>query len=381
MQKENGDLSKNSLLRKGTKMILGLLGVLLLSSFLLFGFLLIISPGVPLPFMDENGNPLENSISEKVFVNINGVEQGMIIKSKNTANPVLLYLHGGMPDYFLTPKYPTGLEDYFTVVWWEQRGSGLSYHPDLSQNTINAEQLIADTLEVTRYLQERFQTEKIYLMGHSGGTFIGLQAAQQAPELYHAYIGVAQMAYQLESEKLAYEYMLGQFKENGNEKMVQTLEAAPVTLTGDLPDAYRKIRDTAMHSLGVGTAHEMKSVISGIFLPSLTFREYTLKEKVNLWRGKSQSGISAMWNDMITVDLRKSITDLQVPVYFFSGVFDYTVSYKLAEDYFKKIDAPVKGFYIFNQSAHSPMFEEPEKMGQIILQDILTGTNGLADIR
>ena len=63
----------------------------------------------------------------KVFVNINGVEQGMFIKSIDAANPVLLYLHGGMPDYFLTAKYPTGLENYFTVVWWEQRGSGLSY--------------------------------------------------------------------------------------------------------------------------------------------------------------------------------------------------------------------------------------------------------------
>ena len=377
----NGRLSKYSLLKKGSKMILGLLSGLVLSGLLLIGFLLISSPGVPVPFTDTNGEPLEGSLSEKVFININGVHQGMIIKSKNITNPVLLYLHGGMPDYFLTQKYPTGLEDYFTVVWWEQRGSGLSFDPDLPQRTINAEQLIADTLEVTRYLQQRFQTKKIYLMGHSGGTFIGIQAAQRAPELYHAYIGIAQMSYQLESETLAYEYMLNQFKITGNEKMVRLMEAAPVTLEGDLPDSYQKIRDTAMHSLGVGTTHEMNSVISGIFLPSLTFREYTLKEKLNLWRGKSQSGISAMWDDMIRVDLRQTIPDLEIPVYFFSGVYDYTVSSALAEDYFIKLDAPTKGFYLFNQSAHSPIFEEPEKMRQIMLQDVLKGTNGLADIQ
>lgn len=32
-------------------------------------------------------------------------------------NPALLYLHGGLREYFLAPHYPTGLEDLFTLVW------------------------------------------------------------------------------------------------------------------------------------------------------------------------------------------------------------------------------------------------------------------------
>ena len=266
--------------------------VLLVCVLILVGVLLVYSPGKPQPFLDENGKPLAGSISEKVFVNINGVEQGMFIKSKDATHPVLLYLHGGMPDYFLTQKYPTGLEDYFTVVWWEQRGSGISYSADIPPETMTLEQMISDTLEVTNYLRHRFGKEKIYLMGHSGGTFIGIQAAARAPELYYAYIGVAQMSNQLKSEKLAYEYMLEQFKENGNTEMVRKLEAAPVTMTGGTPDAYLAVRDEAMHSLGIGTTHDMNSVITGIFLPSLASREYTLMEKVNMWRGKSRSGVS-----------------------------------------------------------------------------------------
>ena len=266
--------------------------VLLVCVFILVGVLLAYSPGKPEPFLDENGSPLAGSISEKIFVNINGVEQGMFIKSKDATHPVLLYLHGGMPDYFLTQKYPTGLEDYFTVVWWEQRGSGISYSADIPPETMTLEQMISDTLEVTNYLRHRFGKEKIYLMGHSGGTFIGIQAAARAPELYYAYIGVAQMSNQLKSERLAYEYMLKQFKENGNTEMVRKLEAAPVTMTDGTPDAYLALRDEAMHSLGIGTTHDMKSVITGIFLPSLTSREYTLMEKVNMWRGKSRSGVS-----------------------------------------------------------------------------------------
>src|SRR5665811_1600954 len=155
---------------------------------------------------------------------------------RDRSNPVLLYLHGGMPDYFLTQDYPTGLDEYFTVVWWEQRGSGLSYSADISPESVNPGQLVSDTVEVTNYLRKRFGQEKIYLMGHSGGTFIGIQAAAQAPALYHAYIGVAQMSNQLESERLAYEYMLQQFKDDGNAKicLLYTSDAADDLTSVDL---------------------------------------------------------------------------------------------------------------------------------------------------
>ena len=361
--------------------MLTILSIFLVCILILTGVLLACSPGKAKPFLDERGNPLEGSISEKIGVNINGIEQGMFIKSKDSTNPVLLYLHGGMPDYFLTQKYPTGLEDYFTVVWWEQRGSGLSYSADIPPETMTLEQMISDIKEVTNYLRKRFGQDKIYLMGHSGGTFIGIQVAEQAHELYYAYIGVAQMSNQLKSEILAYEYMLKQFRENGNTKMVRKLEAAPVTMTDGTPDAYRVLRDPAMHSLGIGTTHDMKSVITGIFLPSLINPEYTLIEKVNLWRGKSRSGISILWADILTTDLSKQVSELKLPVYFFEGIYDFTCSYTEAKFYFEKLKAPIKGFYTFGQSAHSPLFEEPEKMQQILREDILTGMNELANIK
>jgi pimeloyl-ACP methyl ester carboxylesterase len=355
-------------------------------SILLAGMLILVTvlefwsyPGTPKPFLDENGKPLPGSISEKIFVGINGVKQGMFIKSKNINNPVLLYLHGGMPDYFLTEKYPTGLEDYFTVVWWEQRGSGMSYSANIPPETLTLEQMISDTIEVTNYLRDRFGKEKIYMMAHSGGTFIGIQAAAQAPGLYYAYIGVAQIAYTLESEKLAYDYMLAQFKANGNKNMVRKLEAAPVTMTGGVPDAYLALRDPAMHPLGIGTMHEMNSHITGVFIPALQSPEYTLNEKFHTWTAKAKSGVAILWDDMLATDLREKVTNLDIPVYFLEGIYDYTCNYILAKDYFEKIDAPVKGFYTFEGSAHSPIFEEPEKVQKILREDVLVGTKKLAD--
>ncbi len=347
---------------------------------LLLRVLLRWSPGKPLPVLDAAGRPLEGSISEKIHVCINGVEQGMFLKGTNAANPILLLLHGGpgMPDYFLTQQYPTGLEEDFTVCWWEQRGAGLSYRPDITPETMTVEQFIADTLAVTDYLRQRFGQPRIYLLGLSGGSFFGIQAVACAPERYHAYIGVAQMAYQLRSENLAYAYMLQQFTAIGDRRMARALAAAPVTMTVPLPRGYEAIRDTAMHRLGIGTTHAMKSVVTGIFLPVWRCPEYTLGEKINIWRGRAFTR-RLLWNEVLSTDLRQRVLDVGVPVYFCHGAYDYTVSNALAHDYLDLLHAPLKGFYTFAQSAHSPLFEEPEQMRRILREDVLAGTNRLAD--
>ena len=368
-----------SIIKKGGSIMLIILSILLSCILIIAGVLFLMSPGKPEPFVDKSGAPIAVSVSEKTFVTIGGIQQGMIIQSKNINNPVLLYLHGGIPDYFLSKKYPTGLEDYFTVVWWDQRGAGLSYNANIHQDSITLELLISDTKEVTNYLRKRFGHEKVYIMGRSGGSFIGVHVVAQAPELYHAYIGMAQMSDQLESERLAYEYMVEQYKAKGDKRMVRKLESAPVTLKEGTPQSYLVLRDKAMHSLGIGTTREMRSIITGVFLPSLTCRDYTLNEKVNMWRGKAKAGVHPLWDTILATDLTKQVPELKIPVYFFHGRYDYTVSYDLAKDYFEKIKAPLKGFYTFEQSAHSPIFEEADRMRNIILTDVLTGSNSLAD--
>ncbi len=339
--------------------------------------LLIYSPGKMKPYLDQNGHILSGSLNEKIFIPIGGVQQGMIIKSKNTNNPVLLYLHGGIPDFFLTQKYPTGFEEYFTVVWWEQRGSGLSYNKNIPAASLSLDQMISDTKELTNYLRARFKKEKIYLMGRSGGTFIGMHVAANAPELYHAYIGIGQMSNQLQSERESYELMLKLYRDQNNTKMIRKLEASPVA--DIIPIEYLQLRDGAMHSLGIGTTHDMHSVVSGMFIPSLTCRSYTLKEKINLWRSKAQSGVHPLWNKMITTDLRQDLSEIKIPVYFFHGIYDHTVSYSLARNYYEMLHAPVKGFYTFEHSAHSPHFEEPSLVRKIIETDVLHAKNNLAD--
>lgn len=357
---------------------LGVIGLLVL-------ILLVISRGRASPIVDERGRPVAGSISEKIVVNINGVEQGMFIRGRNVTKPILLFVHGGagMPEYFLAQRYPAALEvleNHFTVCWWERRGAGLSYSASLSPETMTVEQIVADLLAVTDYLRARFGQPKIYLMAHSGGTFFALQAAARSPQSFHAYISIAQIAHQLESENLAYRYMLRRFQDIGDTGMVRRLEAARPTMAAPLPVSYMEIRDKAMHRLGVGTTRSMRSVITGVFLASLLSRDYTVAEKVNIWRGKAFCD-RLLWNEILSTDLTATVTRVAIPVYFLHGIHDYTVTLKETRAYFTLLQAPVKGFYTFQRSAHSPMFEEPDRMHQIIEQDVLRGTNRLADQR
>ena len=340
-------------------------------------------PGNPEPFLDATGRLLPGSVSQRLSVPINGVRNGMVIRGKDASNPVLLWVHGGpgMPDYPLTQQYPTGLEDLVTIVWWDQRGAALSYDPGIPSDTMTIEQFIDDTLAVTDFLRARFHQDRIYILGHSWGSFIALQAAARSPGSFKAYLGMAQTVHQLESEKVAHDYMLAAYKERGDTRMVRKLEAAPVTMTDGTPEAYLKMRDTAMHRLGVGTTHDMKSVITGIFLPSWRFRGYTMRERVNLWRGRAFSRSFGLWDQFIRIDLRHTVPTLQIPVYFFEGKYDYTCATSLARDCFVRLRAPVKGFYLFDNSAHSPLLEQPREAHQIFEHDVLAGTTAHADLR
>ena len=343
----------------------------------------LLSPGRIRPVTDASGRPIPGSIAEKIRVPVNGTEQGMVIRSSDLSRPVLLFVHGGpgMPEYFLDATMPSHLEDEFTVVWWDQRGAGLSYDAGFSATeSMTVDQLVDDTIAVTDYLRERFSQPKIYLLGHSWGSYIAIRAAERAPERYQAYIGMGQITHQIESEKLAYDYALARSRAQGDAKTVRKLEASPVTTDAPLPDGWNAMRDDVMHRLGVGTTREMRSVITGVFLPSWKSREYTLPEKIALWRGKFGSR-PIFWNEFMNVDLRAEVPTLAVPTYFVQGRHDYTTNYGLARDYFGKIQAPAKGFYTFEDSAHGPAFEEPEKMLRVLREDVLGGSVGLADVR
>lgn len=343
-------------------------------------WLLVVSPGQPRPLVDAEGRTIPGSLSERVFIEVGGVRQGMIIQSADPSNPVLLFLHGGpgMVEFFMEQEYPTGIAQHFTVVWWEQRGAGMSFAPDIPPESMTMVQMIADTLEVTDYLRDRFGQDRILLFGHSWGAYLGIQVAAAAPDRFLAYVGMGQIAHQLRSEVMARDHLLEVYHARGDTRMVGRLEAAPVSMEAGTSDAWMRLRDEAMHRAGVGHMHDMRSVITGIFLPMWRVRTYTLREKINVWRGKIWSR-PFFWDTLLRDDLTARLTAFDLPVYFFIGRHDYTTNADLARAYFDAVEAPVRGFYLFDNSAHSPLFEEPERARRILLEDVLRGRSDLAD--
>ena len=359
-----------------TAVALGLVAVF----FALAVALVALSPGRLAPLRAADGRVIPGSLSERVTMDIGGVQQGMFIQSADPANPVLLFLHGGpgMPEFFLETTHPTGLARDFTVVWWEQRGAGMSWNPDILPDTMTVPQLISDTITVTNYLRDRFGQDKITLLGHSWGSYLGIQVAATAPDLYHAYIGMGQVSYQLQSEVAAHAALIAAYQAQGDTGMVRKLEAAPVSIKGGLSNAWLRLRDKAMHGLGVGTTRDMRSVITGVFLPVWFCRAYTLREKIGIWRGLAFSR-RYLWDEFLNTDLTSQIDHLDLPVYFFSGRHDLTANHDLSRAFFDRISAPVKGFYTFDNSAHSPLFEEPQRARDILLQDVLHHAVRLSD--
>jgi len=366
---------------RAARVMLILAWTLILGTLALAGVLVALSPGRLPPFQDEAGRPLAGSISEKLRVPINGVDQGMFIVGRDRTRPVLLFVHGGpgMPEYAISLRYRPVLEELFTVCWWEQRGAGLSFDPSAPPDAVTMEVLVADTLAVTDYLRARFGQERIYLLGHSWGTVLALQAAARAPERYRAYVAMAQVTRQLDSEKEAYASLLASFRQAGDRRMVAALEPIPLPTLGAMPPEYRGLRDQAMHRLGVGTTREMRSVVTGIFLPIWTSPVYTVGEKLALWRGKWSAHSTRMFDRMLATDLPSKVPKLELPVYFLHGAHDRTVSYSLAKDYFTRLQAPAKAFYTFPDSAHSPLFEEPGRALRILRDDVAAGARGHAD--
>jgi pimeloyl-ACP methyl ester carboxylesterase len=135
-----------------------------------------------------------HSIASLECVRIGGVDQYVLIRGSDSSLPILLFLHGGpgMPAMYLAHAFQRELEKEFVVVQWDRRGAGKSYREDIS-NTLTTEQLVADTIELTNMLHARFHRDKVYLVGHSWGTYLGMLVIARHPELYRAYVGIGQL--------------------------------------------------------------------------------------------------------------------------------------------------------------------------------------------
>jgi pimeloyl-ACP methyl ester carboxylesterase len=149
------------------------------------------------PSIREQGQTVKGSIASLETVDLNGVEQDVLIRGRDARNPILLFLHGGpgMPAMYLAHSFQRDLEQDFVVVQWDRRGAGRTFCRDRNV-PMSVSQEVEDTHALIEWLRERFHQPKIFLVGHSYGSYLGMLVAQRYPQLLYAYVGVGQLAYE-----------------------------------------------------------------------------------------------------------------------------------------------------------------------------------------
>ncbi|MFJ7731214.1 alpha/beta hydrolase [Lysinibacillus sp. NPDC097231] len=297
----------------------------------------------------------DNSISVLEQVEINGTKQQIMIRGRDQNNPVIIYVHGG-PSMSEIPyvKYEDLLEKDFTVVNYDQRGSGKSYHFNEDYSNLTADVLVDDLLELTDYISKRFGKEKVILIGHSYGTYLGTMAAYKAPEKYEAYIGIGQMSNMQESEIDNLNNTISEAKKARNAEDVKYLEGVAEKIHAGEAVTPRG------YVYKYGGATRLINMSDGDILLS---REYNLLDSIRYTYGVANSQ-ERLVKETLDKPLPKIVTKLELPLYFVMGKYDAMTSSNAAKNYFDRIEADQKEFISFEESAHYPNFEEKEKFYQ-----------------
>ncbi|HAN19115.1 MAG TPA: alpha/beta hydrolase [Bacteroidales bacterium] len=356
--------------KKIGKVFLYIVGGILIIILILAINLWIKSPGKADPITGLDGKMLAGSISTIEKIMLGGQEQYLIIRGADAAKPVMLFLHGGpgSPEYAFMKATNRAIENDFVMVYWEQRGAGKSYSKNIPAESMNLAQFISDTRELSEYLAKRFNQEKIYLMGHSWGSFLGILTAYEYPELFHAYFGIGQVCYQYKGEYISFEWTKEQALKQNNQKAINALSKLtfPDSLAGiDVWQKFLMNERNYVTQFGGGVTHEMTGMWPVVKM-ILNIKEYTFKEKMNFMPG-SLFSFKYLWPDVINKNLFNDIDSMQVPVYIFQGKYDYQTPYSVAKDFYDQLKAPRKEFFTFENSAHSPIMEEVEKFNSIVL--------------
>ena len=305
-----------------------------------------------------------NGVERLEKVRIGGIDQWVSIRGRDKRNPVLLVIHGG-PGYMLMPMswwISRDWEEYFTVVHWDQRGAGktlLINDPAKLAPTMTLVRSVDDAEEMAQWLRKEFGKQKIFVLGHSAGSYAGLELTKRHPDWIHAYIGVGQMADMPEGERRGWAFAMDAARRTSNKEAIAQLQSiAPYFAPGKpnpLEDLY--LQRKWVGYFGGVMAYRRGSESDGD-LANLS-PDYTDQEMRHLWDGNDFAE-RYLLADLVAGDW--SVTrKLGCPLLLFEGRHDFNANSQVAAEWFAQVQAPAKQFVWFENSGHMPMTEEPGK--------------------
>jgi len=298
-------------------------------------------------------------------VRIGGIDQWISVRGFDRRNPILLYIHGG-PGFPAMPTswyYQRGWEEYFTVVQWDQRGAGKTYvanDPAAVATTMTPDRMIADAEEMIGWLRREFGKKKIFVLGHSWGSYLGLKIAQRHPEWLHAYIGMGQITDAMESERRGWRFAMDRARQSSNQEAVRELQSIAGYAQGNQPLKWKDVELQRKWLNFYGGAVRGRKRFDHEIVGTALAPEYGDADVESIWVASDFSE-EALLPTVLTADF-SALTALKCPVILFNGRDDYNVSASLAAEWFERLEAPLKKLVWFERSAHDIVNEEPGKV-------------------
>lgn len=300
-------------------------------------------------------------INEARYIDVNGTKQWISIYGENKDNPVLLYLHGGPGsatsayDYAFTRKWA----DIYTVVTWDQRNCGKSYDEGQNNVALTYELMMSDGKVVTEYVLNYLGKDKLTLLGHSWGSYLGANLAISYPEYYEGYIGTGQLVDMYQNELAFYE-VAKSWVGNDSEGLELLGRLSPDRFTEEHFSSRNLLLQKYGYDMMVdGTDYNVIATV--VFNPY-----YSLTD----WVDFLQADYSVYMNFLMSDEFKKfsliDKTEYMVPYYNINGDRDYQTNYEQAQDYFDEIEAPYKKIYIMKNTTHGLLESKSEEFSEIL---------------
>jgi pimeloyl-ACP methyl ester carboxylesterase len=300
-------------------------------------------------------------------VRLGGITQWIRIRGTDRSNPVLLLMQQG-PGLPIINEVRTferllGLEKAFTVVYWDQRGTGLSLRN--SKAEISVARMIGDTVSLLELLRDRFGS-KTLVAGFSFGATFAAYAAVQRPDLVAALVATGMDIDIPLAENHTYDFVLSTARRHGKRRAIRQLEKI-----GPPPHLEAKQFSTrarwVMNFGGVTANANFNSLARTLLGSLLRSRDYSVTDTVRTVRGMTTTQ-AAMLPELAATDLVGTMPRLEVPIVIVQGRHDQVAPGQAAQRLYDSLTAPSKQLVWFEKSAHTPQYDEPDKFRDVLMK-------------
>jgi pimeloyl-ACP methyl ester carboxylesterase len=306
-------------------------------------------------------------------VKINKSEQWILVRGKNVNAPLILHVQAG-PGMPIIPEACTmekllHLEDNFMVAYWDQRGCGKSFNKSIDPKTINFSQLTDDVIECTKYLLKKYNKDKAILIGYSIGATTSLMAATRDSGIFSQLFLVGTDIDIPTANKYALEFARAKAKERKNNKLIKKiaeLVQKPILETKIFQERAKLLTDLG----GIKTGSSYNQLLISTIKNMLFSKSYSFVDIPKTIEGMEFCQ-NALLPELNTLNLFNNIKSVQVPVHFIQGKLDGIAPYQTAVTFYDFLQADTKSFSVFENSAHMPHYEEPEKFLNVLNEKVL----------